>query len=161
MDYCKISTTYLGVKVNIEFKGGCISDKKNAQVITDSEFVQDAIEHMKSFGKKVVLLRTIVDKVEKKIDSNPMHDADAFAEEKKPRIVRRNNNAAAKRMQSVIEAKGGKNESTDDDGVTIVDSVNNVNDAISYFQAKGESPMGEEDLVSLKEKYNVKFPNLK
>ena len=61
MDRCTVSTTYLGVKVNLEFKGGDLMSQKNGFISTSNPFVQAAIEAMPSFGHKIALKSIIKD----------------------------------------------------------------------------------------------------
>lgn len=145
MDKCSLSVTYLGVKVNLEFKGGDIMSKKNGTLTTSNPFVQAAIESMPSFGKKIVLKTTY----STRSAVSPVQSAND--ERVKPRLARTKPNAAELRKgQKVAEPKS-----------EIVESVKNINDAASYFMEKGEAVESKEQLEELMQKYNVVFPNMK
>lgn len=148
MDKCSLSTTYLGVKVNLEFKGGDIMSKKNGTLVTSNPFVQAAIESMPSFGKKIVLRDSYI----ARSTGNPV--VSAGDDSRKPRLARVKPNAAELR-------KAKKTNDVVDDGSTIVEEVKNINDAVSYFMEKGEAVESKEQLEELMQKYNVVFPNMK
>lgn len=54
----RYSTTFCGVKVNFEFKGGNPGAGLKARLETDNQFAQDAIEHDPRFGSDFKLWRT-------------------------------------------------------------------------------------------------------
>lgn len=144
MDACRMQTTYLGVKVNLEFKNGNFINNKRARLMTDNPFVQDAIENDSRFGSFIILAEvlkeepTVIPEVE---------------EEEKPRPKR-----ATKRLKSQAELNA---ESSVADKTAEEKSVKSINDAVTFFQARGEAVNSDEDIEVLKEKYNVTFPNLK
>lgn len=137
MDKCSMSTTYLGVKVNLEFKGGDIMSRKDGFISTTNPFVQAAIESMPSFGSKIVLKHRYP--IQESVEEAPVADAEVVVE--KPR------KAAAKKKVS-------------EDNTLSVYTVKNVNDAVSYFEEKGILVESKEHLAEVMEKHNVVFPNL-
>lgn len=136
MDRCTLSTTYLGVKVNLEFKGGDMMSKKNGFISTSNPFVQAAIEAMPSFGQRIVLKSVIKD------EPIPVEQEDAVEAPARPKKAKVKAFAVNKTEGSVVE------------------SVKNVNDAVSYFGEKGITVESEGHLKELMEKHNVVFPNL-
>lgn len=143
MDSCSMSTTYRGVKVNLSFRGGNSASGINGKMITSDPFVQDAIEAMPAFGKKIICTHAYT----------PARQAVPVVEEKKkPRIV------AAKGVADRV-SKVGKVASGIVDSV-VIEEVKNINDAASYFMEKGEAVESKEQLEELMRKHNVVFPNL-
>ena len=61
-DCCRIRLTHCGVPVNIDFTRGSVLNGKNAQFITDNQFVQDAIESDARFGSLIICTSKIEDK---------------------------------------------------------------------------------------------------
>ena len=152
MDKCSLSTSYRGVRVNLEFKGGDVSNKKNGTLATSDPFVQDAIEAMPSFGKKIVLRNSY----ELRSGGSPMKRQEDVEKENKPKFARVKPNAA--------ELRRGKKEKEPervDDEADVVEDVKNLNDAAAYFEEKGVFVESKEQLAELMEKYSVSFPNLK
>ena len=144
MDKCILSTTYRGVRVHLEFKGGDVSSKKNGTLATSDPFVQDAIEAMPALRKKIICTHAYT----------PARQAVPVVEEKKkPRIV------AAKGVADRV-SKVRKVASDIVDSV-VIEEVKNINDAASYFMEKGEAVESKEQLEELMQKYNVVFPNMK
>lgn len=144
MDLCSMSTTYRGVKVNLSFRGGNSGSGINGKMITSDPFVQDAIEAMPAFGKKIICTHAYT----------PARQAVPVVEEKKkPRIV------AAKGVADRV-SKVRKVASDIVDSV-VIEEVKNINDAASYFMEKGEAVESKEQLEELMQKYNVVFPNMK
>lgn len=140
MDKCKMSTTYLGVKVNLEFKGGDIMSRKDGYISTENPFIQAAIEAMPSFGHKIVLKRVIEDA--------PAVSAPVEEVQTRPRATK-------------VKAFGSeKKKAVATDGSTVVEDVKNLNDAVSYFMGKGVAVDSKEQLKELMQKHNVVFPNL-
>lgn len=137
MDKCVTSTTYLGVKVNLEFKGGDSLRKINGHIATSNPFVQAAIEAMPSFGDKIVL-REIV---------------------KNELIVETKKEVADETPTRPTRAKVKPFASKKEEG-NVVESVKNINDAASYFMENGEAVESKEQLEELMQKHNVVFPNL-
>lgn len=152
MDKCSLSTTYKGVRVNLEFKGGDVSNKKNGTLTTADPFVQDAIEAMPSFGKKIVLKSTF----EIRNGGKPAQTQADVEKENRPKFARVKPNAAELR-----KGKKAKASEQADDAADVVEDVKNLNDAAAYFEGKGEFVGSKEQLAELMEKYNVSFPNLK
>lgn len=153
MDKCSLSTSYRGVRVNLEFKGGDVSNKKNGTLATSDPFVQDAIEAMPSFGKKIVLRNSY----ELRSGGSPMKRQEDVEKESKPKFARVKPNAA--------ELRRGKKEKEPervDDEADVVEDVKNLNDAAAYFEEKkGVLVESKEQLAELMEKYSVSFPNMK
>ena len=153
MDKCSLSTSYRGVRVNLEFKGGDVSNKKNGTLATSDPFVQDAIEAMPSFGKKIVLRNSY----ELRSGGSPMKRQEDVEKENKPKFARVKPNAA--------ELRRGKKEKEPervDDEADVVEDVKNLNDAAAYFEEKkGVLVESKEQLAELMEKYSVSFPNMK
>lgn len=58
---CKTSTTYMGVKVNLNFEGGNTLQGKSARIVTDNPFAQDAIENDTRFKFGTIRLVSVVD----------------------------------------------------------------------------------------------------
>lgn len=152
MDKCSMSTAYRGVRVNLEFKGGDVASRKNGSLITSDPFVQDAIEAMPSFGRKIILKG----EYDVRNGGSPVVRQKEAEEEKKPRFVRTNPNAAALR-----KGKKAKEEVSETRGdVTVVEEVKNINDAVSYFGDKGIAVESAAHLKELMAKHDVEFPNL-
>ena len=138
MDKCSMSTTYLGVKVHLEFKGGDMMSRKDGFISTDNPFVQSAIEAMPSFGSKIVLKARY-----------PMQDVVAApVTETAEEVVEKPRKAVTKK----------KSANTDD--TLVVYTVKNINDAISYFGEKGLTFESTDQLKELIAKHNLSFPNL-
>lgn len=152
MDKCILSTTYRGVRVHLEFKGGDVSSKKNGTLATSDPFVQDAIEAMHSFGKNIVLRNTY----EIRNGGKPAQLQADVEKENKPKFARVKPNAAELRR-----GKKAKEPEQLDDEDDVVEEVKNINDAASYFMEKGEAVESKEQLEELMQKYNVVFPNMK
>lgn len=129
MDACKLQTTYCGIKVVLEFKDTMIKSKKEATLSTSNTFIQDAIEHDHRYGKVFLLMASYDDtpKVEVK-------------EEVEERPSRRRRDTIKRRTQEEIESQ--------------VNAMS-VNDAIAFFENKGEQVENEEKLAELAEKYGV------
>lgn len=144
MDSCSMSTTYRGVKVNLSFRGGNSASGINGKMITSDPFVQDAIEAMPAFGKKIICTHAYT----------PARQAVPVVEEKKkPRIVAAK--GVADRVSKVGKVASGIVESV------VIEEVKNINDAASYFMEKGEAVESKEQLEELMRKHNVVFPNMK
>lgn len=144
MDSCSMSTTYKGVKVNLSFRGGNSASGINGKMITSDPFVQDAIEAMPAFGKKIICTHAYT----------PARQAVPVLEEKKkPRLVAAK--GAADRLSKVKKA------ATERVDCVVVEEVKNINDAASYFMEKGVTVESKEQLDELMQKYNVVFPNMK
>lgn len=138
MDKCKMSTTYLGVKVNLEFKGGDIMSRKDGYISTSNPFIQAAIEAMPSYGHRIVLKREIEDApVVVPVEEVPT----------RPRATK-------------VKAFGADKKKAVQEGATIVEEVKNINDAVSYFEGLGVLVESKEHLAEVMEKHNVVFPNL-
>lgn len=152
MDKCSLSTSYRGVRVNLEFKGGDVSSKKNGTLATSDPFVQDAIEAMPSFGKKIVLRNSY----ELRSGGSPVKRQEDVEKENKPKFARVKPNAAELRRGKKV-----KEPERVDDEVDVVEDVKNLNDAAAYFEEKGVFVESKEQLAELMEKYGVSFPNLK
>lgn len=144
MDSCSMSTTYKGVKVNLSFRGGNSASGINGKMITSDPFVQDAIEAMPAFGKKIICTHAYT----------PARQAVPVLEEKKkPRLVAAK--GAADRLSKV------KKVATERVDSVVIEEVKNINDAASYFMEKGVTVESKEQLEELMQKYNVVFPNMK
>lgn len=70
-DTARVKFIYCGVPVSVDFVGGNVLNGKNAHYITDSKFVQDAIENDGRFGSFIVCTAKYDDepKVEAKAES--------------------------------------------------------------------------------------------
>ena len=144
MDSCSMSTTYKGVKVNLSFRGGNSASGINGKMITSDPFVQDAIEAMPAFGKKIICTHAYT----------PARQAVPVLEEKKkPRLVAAK--GAADRLSKVEKV------ATERADCVVIEEVKNINDAASYFMEKGVTVESKEQLDELMQKYNVVFPNMK
>lgn len=139
MDRCSLSTVYLGVRVNIEFKGGDVMTKKNGTITTSNPFVQSAIEAMPAFGNRILLKNSF--------SNDPVQPSPVVDEAPaRPRATKVKAFSKDKKVASSV--------------ATVVDSVKNVNDAVSYFGDKGVMVESKEHLKELMEKNGVEFPNL-
>ena len=156
MDKCSLSTTYRGVRVNLEFKGGDVSNKKNGTLVTSDPFVQDAIEAMPSFGKKIVLKNSF----ELRNGGKPAQRQEDVEKENRPKFARVKPNAAELRKGKKPKDVPEEAQNSGDDSF-VVEDITNLNDAIAYFEEKGEIVGTKEQLAELMEKYSVSFPNLK
>lgn len=144
MDSCSMSTTYRGVKVNLSFRGGNSASGINGKMITSDPFVQDAIEAMPAFGKKIICTYAYT----------PARQSVPVVEEsKRPRLV-----AAKGASDRVSKTKKVAVDRVID--TIVVEDVKNLNDAVAYFEGKGVLVGSKEQLSELMEKYNVEFPNL-
>lgn len=144
MDSCSMSTTYRGVKVNLSFRGGNSASGINGKMITSDPFVQDAIEAMPAFGKKVICTHAYT----------PARQAVPMVEEKKkPRLV-------APRGASDRVSKTKKIVADRVIDTIVVEDIKNVNDAAAYFMEKGITVESKEQLKELMQKHDVEFPNL-
>lgn len=140
-----MSTVYKGVKVNLSFRGGNTLSGINGKMITSDPFVQDAIETMPAFGKKIICTHAYT----------PARQAVPVLEEKKkPRLV-----AAKGAADRLSKVKKVASEMVDE--VAVVEEVKNINDAASYFMEKGVTVESKEQLEGLMQKHNVVFPNMK
>lgn len=151
MDKCSLSTSYKGVRVNLEFKGGDASNKKNGTLATADPFVQDAIEAMPSFGKKIILKGVY----EIRNVGKPAQSQADIEKENRPKFARVKSNAAELR-----KGKKAKASEQVDDEADVVEDVKNLNDAAAYFEGKGVLVGSKEQLSELMQKHNVEFPNL-
>lgn len=151
MDYFKTSTTYLGVKVNLEFKNGNTTAKINARFSTDNQFVQDAIEADKKLMRRVKIAHVAV------INEEEQRVVDS-AKGEHPRTVRRPKSPFVKEQAQQLAEVVAKQQEEEKKPEAVSD-VKNVNDAIAWFAAKGETDFS--DLEALREKYNVTFPKMK
>ena len=94
----KISTTYCGVKVNMEFSGGNPAAGIKAKLETDSLFVQDAIEHDACYGRDIKLWKAFGEakpKTEAKAEVKDAEAEDAKLKAKKVAKVKNVNDAIA------------------------------------------------------------------
>lgn len=148
MDKCSLSTSYMGVKVNLEFRGGDVSSRKNGSLMTSDPFVQDAIEAMPSFGKKIILANTY----DIRNGGKPVELQKDVEEKSKPRIARTKPNAA--------ELRKPKKAKEEKKSANVVESVKNINDAVSYFMEKGITVESTEHLKEMMNNNDVEFPNL-
>lgn len=137
MDRCSTSTTYLGVKVNLEFNGGDQLSRKNGFISTSNPFIQDAIESMPSFGQRIVLKSVV--------KNEPIVETQNEVVEEAP----------TRPTRAKVKAFSPKKEESN-----VVESVKNVNDAISYFGGKGITVESVDHLKEMMAKHNVEFPNL-
>lgn len=154
MDNCMLALTYLRLLVNVEFKNGNAANGVPASYSTDNKFVQDAIENDRRFkvGRIRLVNTTVIE--DDKPKAAPKAEA-AEQEEPQPRRVQRPKTPFIPKEEKKEEA-APKAEAYEE-----VKSVKNVNDAIAYFQEKGEIFSSDEELAALKDKYKVTFPNLK
>ena len=142
MNACKMTTEYRGVTVKLSFENGNISSKRNARLTTESRFVQDAIEAMPIYGKRVILVHKMEKSVAKPVEVEE--------EERSPRARRQaNRGERAPKKAPVV-----------DNSATVVEEVKNVNDAAAYFMEKGITVESKEQLKELMQKHDVEFPNL-
>ena len=149
MDNCMITFTFLRIDVNVEFKNGNAANGRPASYSTDNNFIQDAIENDRRFKTgRIRLAESSVIEADKPKTPKAAQSAEA---ESAPRRVTRP-------KTPFIQKEEVK---TADSGYEKVESVKTVNDAIAYFQEKGEVFSSDEELTALKDKYKVTFPNLK
>lgn len=136
-------TTYMGVRVEAEFKGGNFFAGKGGRVVTSNPFVQDALENDARFGKMYVLKEKYEDesdKVEKVKDD--------------PKIGSKSKVKIGSKSKTKV-ADGIENTQ-----VETVESVKTFNDACDYFADKGEVCESAEDIEECCKKFGVEFPNL-
>lgn len=141
MNACKMSIEHKGVTINLSFENGNISSKRNAKLTTENRFVQDAIEAMPIFGTRIVLTHTM--------DATPVKPVEVEEDELSPKARRRMSRAERAVKKSAAPSDGN-----------VVESVKNVNDAVSYFEERGILVESKEHLTEVMEKHNVVFPNL-
>lgn len=132
----RLCTTYCGILLELNFVNGNQILGRNAELMTNNRFVQDAIEHDKRFGLSIRLKRTYPEPSDKA--AKPLA-----------------------RAAKTVQKKSTEKAEEDVKKAEEVASVTNTNDAIAYFLERGESPEGDLDIEALKKKYNVSFPNLK
>ena len=142
MDSCSMSTVYMGVKVNLTFSGGNSANHINGKMVTSDPFVQDAIEAMPMFGKKIFCSHLYQPKKVEQAEEPKRN---------KPRVTPSANAAEAR----VAKAKSSK--VTEE---VVIEEVKNVNDAADYFTKKGIAVESVDQLKTLIAKHNVVFPNL-
>lgn len=150
MDYAMLSFTFLRLEVKgVEFKNGNAANGVPASYSTDNQFIQDAIENDRRFksGRIKLVSQTVVQEA-KPAPANTSNKAKS--EEEQPRRVVRPKTPFIP-----------KEEAKADSEYEAVKTVKTVNDAIAYFQEKGEVFSSDEELAELKDKYKVTFPNLK
>ena len=138
MNNARLFTSFMGVKLELNFNNGNLLRGINGNLVTSDRFVQDAIENDPRFNVTIRLKSSYPESEEE--------------------------------QASIAEAKAGKNSSRTSasqkeriakNAVKAVDSVKSMNDVIDYFTSLGETVESEEQIEELKEKYKVKFPNLK
>ncbi|WP_300877901.1 hypothetical protein [uncultured Bacteroides sp.] len=140
MNSSRLITSYLGVKVELNFKNGNLLRGVNANLVTSDRFVQDAIENDSRFGVTIRLKSSYPESSDEK---------ESIAKEKEK--ARRQSRSSSTREQR----QAAKEE------VNSVEEVKSINDVISYFTSLGETVEDEAQIEELKAKYKVKFPNLK
>lgn len=136
-------TTYMGVRVEAEFKGGNFFAGKGGRVVTSNPFVQDALENDARFGKMYILKEKYED------------DSD-----KATKVKGDTKSGGKGKVKSGIKGKAKITDETKDTQVEVVDTVKTFNDACDYFADKGEVCESTEDIEACCEKYCVEFPNL-
>lgn len=138
MNNARLFTSFMGVKLELNFKNGNLLRGINGNLVTSDRFVQDAIENDPRFGVTIRLKSSYPESEEEKT---------SIAEEKSGKHSSKTSAAQKERI--------AKN------AVKSVDTVKSMNDVIDYFTSLGETVESEEQIEELKEKYKVKFPNLK
>lgn len=138
MNNARLFTSFMGVKLELNFKNGNLLRGINGNLVTSDRFVQDAIENDPRFGVTIRLKSSYPESEEEKA---------SIAEEKSGKHSSKTSAAQKERI--------AKN------AVKSVDTVKSMNDVIDYFTSLGETVESEEQIEELKEKYKVKFPNLK
>lgn len=153
MDNCLMKLTFLRLEVNVEFKNGNAANGIPASYSTDNKFIQDAIEDDRRFKTgRIRLAQTNVIQNDKAKEAPKK--TEAVKEEEAPRRVVRPKSA-------FIPKEEPKAAPAADNDYEAVKTVKTVNDAIAFFQEKGEVFQSDEELAALKDKYKVTFPNLK
>lgn len=151
----KFETVFKGVRITLNFKAGFgIGGQKIGQLITQNEFVQDAIEADPRFGKTFYLKREF---------STDQEDEDSYELRQAPpaRTANKKTNAEIyAENQAKIAAKKKAAAKKPATQATAVDTVRNINDAIEYFAQRGETFADQEELDKLCKKHAVTFPNL-
>lgn len=132
MNGYRLITTFMGVNVDAEFKGGNTLHGIGGRLVTSNPFVQDALEADNRFGSLYVLKETYADEPDNK---------------KTKSAAKNSTNSKAKEPAAEGKAKAVK-------------SVKTFNDACDYFANEGEVCDTAEDVESLCAKYGVTFPNL-
>lgn len=138
MNAARLFTTFMGVKIELNFKNGNLLRGVNANLVTSDRFVQDAIEHDNRFGVTIRLKSSYAETQE---------DKETLAE--------------GKAGNKSTKLSASQKERIAKNAVKAVDTVKTMNDVIDYFTSLGETVESEEQIEELKEKYKVKFPNLK
>ena len=152
MDNCLMKLTFLRLEVNVEFKNGNAANNIPASYSTDNKFIQDAIEDDRRFKTGVIrLAQTNVIQEDK--PAAPKKPEAVKIEEAPRRVVRP--------KSAFIPKEEPKAAPAADSDYEAVKTVKTVNDAIAFFQEKGEMFQSDEELAALKDKYKVTFPNLK
>lgn len=138
MNNARLFTSFMGVKLELNFKNGNLLRGINGNLVTSDRFVQDAIENDPRFGVTIRLKSSYPESEEEKT---------SIAEEKSGKHSSKTSEAQKERISK--------------NAVKSVDTVKSMNDVIDYFTSLGETVESEEQIEELKEKYKVKFPNLK
>lgn len=138
MNNARLFTSFMGVKLELNFKNGNLLRGINGNLVTSDRFVQDAIENDPRFGVTIRLKSSYPESEEEKA---------SIAEEKSGK---HSSNTSAAQKERITK-----------NAVKSVDTVKSMNDVIDYFTSLGETVESEEQIEELKEKYKVKFPNLK
>lgn len=138
MNNARLFTSFMGVKLELNFKNGNLLRGINGNLVTSDRFVQDAIENDHRFGVTIRLKSSYPESEEEKT---------SIAEEKSGKHSSKTSAAQKERISK--------------NAVKSVDTVKSMNDVIDYFTSLGETVESEEQIEELKEKYKVKFPNLK
>jgi len=150
----RFSTKYMGVPVNLTFE----TRGNKGQLVTDSQFIQDAIENDPKFGVFIHLKEAwdTDDAKEKATHSETDYPVQEF--EVRPKRQKTRAEIYAENKAKSASKVNGKAE----DGSRVVDEVKNINDATEWFKRElGLTFSDAGELTALCEKHNVRFPNYK
>ena len=157
----KFQTVWKDVIVNLNFRPSFNQQgRRVGQLITDNQFVQDAIENDLRYGMAFSLTREFESEAEEAAEP-------AIEEEERPERKVKTKAEIFAENKAKEAAKGKKSKTAKqepkDKGewpVVDVDDVTSLTDMVTYFSERGWVYDGK-NFDELCEKCNVRFPNLK
>lgn len=138
----RLVTNYCGVSVTLNFDGGNTVMGKNAELVTNSRFIQDAIENDDRFGVTIKLGRKIAEADDNKVPAQVKESKEA-AEAEAPK------KKAQKKVQRAEVAQAPQAE--------IETVFSDVNDAVAFLEEKGEVVETPEQMVEMLAKYGARI----
>lgn len=154
---CMTQTVYCGVKVNLNFINGNMTQNKNARLKTSNPFAQDAIESDERFRQGAIVLVWEAEE-ENKATARDESAFKAFGKGKE---------ASVKTQGTVAAAEAGVKETAETGtaaGETeVVEEVKDLNDLDAWFAERGVTLASSKKsyINDLCKEHGVKFPNLK